>query len=138
MRVFAGSSFALAFGLFVLCGETCLHIEPLVSAPADLSSWPVHVWVAGLFLIYGAVRTRRESLTGGPWLAAGWAFNASLLFGAFVDLFTELLAGTPPPGDEWIPLPIFTILIGILLALSLCGLLGTARAAAEPGDSSDP
>jgi hypothetical protein len=78
-----------------------------------------------LFLIYGAVRTRRESLTGRPWLAAGWAFNASLLFGAFVDLLTELLAGTPPPGDEWIPLPIFTILIGILLALSLCGLLGT-------------
>jgi hypothetical protein len=132
MHLFARPAFALVFGLLLLCGETCLHIEPLISSPGDLSSWPIHVWVAGCFLIYGAVRTRRELLSGRPWLVAGWAFNASLLLGAFVDLSTELMAGQPPPEDEFIPLPIFTVLVGTLLALAVCGLIGTLARRDQP------
>ena len=132
MHVFASSAFALAFGLLVLCGETCLHIEPLISAPRDLSSWPLHVWAAGLLLIYAAARTRRESGRGRLWLIAAWGFNASLFLGAFIDLSTELLAGAPAPDDEWIPLPILTALVGILLVFSVCGLIGTLPAPPRP------
>jgi hypothetical protein len=106
MNLFAQPMFALAFELFILCGETCLHIEPRFSAPGDLSSWPIYVWVAGLFLVFGATKTRRDALAGRLWLIVAWAFNASLLFGAFLDLLGELLAGVPPPQDEWIPLPV--------------------------------
>jgi hypothetical protein len=124
MQLFASPTFAFAFAVLVLCGETCLHIEPLMSAPRDISSWPVHVWTAGLLLIYAAARMRRIPSSGRPWLIAAWAFNASLLLGALIELSSELLASTPPAQDESIPLPIFTVLIGILFVFSVCGLLG--------------
>src|SRR5262245_12814044 len=107
LQFFVTPAFALAFGLFLLCAETCLHVASMTAAPADLSSWPIHDWAAGVFLVYGAIRANRGWLTGHLWLVAAWAFTGSLLFGAFFELLGELFAAVPPPADDGIPLPVF-------------------------------
>jgi hypothetical protein len=127
VQFFVTPAFAFAFGLFLLCAETCLHFASVAAAPADLSSWPIYDWVAGFFLMYGAARASRDWLTGRMWLVAAWAFTGSLLFGAFFELLGELLTATPPPADEWVPLPLFVALVGVLLILSVGGLLAVLR-----------
>jgi hypothetical protein len=125
MTSFASPILAIGFGAFLLCAETCLHFESLVSLPGSWLSLPIHDWVAASFLIYGGVKSRRDWGTGRPYQIAAWAFSASLLCGAFFGHLEEWPASSAAEG--WISERAFVIIIGFLFAISLCGLLSTIR-----------
>jgi len=123
MTLFANPMLAIGFGAFLLCAETCRHFESLLSLPGSWLSLPIHDWVAGCFLLYGAVRSRREWSTGRLYQLAAWAFNASLLCGAFLGHLEDWSAGAQ--GDEWISEGALLVVIGLLFAISLCALVST-------------
>jgi len=78
MTLFASPMLAIAFGAFLLCAETCLHFESLLALPGSWLSLPIHDWIAGGFLVYGGVRSRREWNTGRiDQLARGLSMRAS-------------------------------------------------------------
>jgi hypothetical protein len=123
MSFFANPILAIGFGAFLLCAETCLHIESLLALPGSWLSLPIHDWVAGCFLLYGGVRSQREWSTGRLYQLAAWAFNASLLCGAFLGHLEDWSAGTLAEGS--IPERALVIIIGFLFAISLCALVST-------------
>jgi hypothetical protein len=123
MSFFARPIVALGFGAFLLCAETCLHFESVLSLPQSWLSLPIHDWAAGSFLVYGAVRSRRDWVSGRPVQAAAWAFNLSLLCAAFPEHLENLLAQSPDEG--WIPERVLVSIIGLLFVVSLCGLVST-------------
>ena len=125
MTSFASPILAIAFGAFLLCTETCLHFESIVSLPGSWLSLPIHDWGAASFLIYGGVRSRRDWATGRVYQAAAWAFSASLLCGAFFGHLEDWSAAGSVGG--WISERALVIIIGLLFAISLGGLLGTIR-----------
>lgn len=108
-----------------MCAETCLHFESLLSLPQSWLSLPIHDWVAGSFLIYAGVRSERDWRTGRLYLVAAWAFNASLMCGAFFAHLEEWSSHVPAEG--WISERAFLIIIGVLFAISLGGLVSTIR-----------
>ena len=107
--------FAVMFGAFMLCAETCDHFDAI--ARLAWLDMPIHDWTAaGLLISVGVVRRR-------GYQAVAWAFMLSLLFGAFFAHFSEWLAPTGP--DGWIPeRVVFPILVGLNI-LAACGLIGT-------------
>lgn len=123
MTLFASPILAIAFGAFLLCAETCLHFESLLALPGSWLSLPIHDWIAGSFLVYGGVRSRREWNTGRIYQLAAWAFNASLLCGAFLAHLEEWSAGAL--GEDWISERALVMIIGSLFAISLCALVST-------------
>jgi hypothetical protein len=125
MGFFARPVVAVGFGAFLLCSETCLHFEDVLSMPGRWSSWPIHDWAAALFLLYGGVRSRRDWARGRPIQAAAWAFMLSLMYSAFVDHLESWLSREPY--DGWIPERVLVCIIGILLAIALGGLVSTLR-----------
>jgi hypothetical protein len=60
MTLLARPVVAIGFGAFLLCAETCLHFESLLSLPQSWLSLPIHDWVAGSFLIYAGARSERD------------------------------------------------------------------------------
>jgi hypothetical protein len=135
MTFLASPILAIGFGAFLTCAETCLHFESLLALPGSWLSLPVHDWVAGSFLVYGGVRSQRDWGTGRLYQVAAWAFNASLLCGAFFghleDWSTEVKA------EGWISEQAFVIIIGFLLMISLCGLVSTIMLT-SPGRRGEP
>ena len=130
MTFFARPIVALGFGAFLLCGETCLHFDSLLSLPANVFSLPIHDWVAGVFLLYGAARSRRDWVSGRPYLVAAWAFNLSLLGGAFwghLEGWSSQL-----PEEHWISEPVLLTIIGVLSLLALCSLVSTLVLTSPP------
>jgi len=123
MSIFALPIVALGFGAFLLCAETCLHFESLLSLPKSWLSLPIHDWAAGLFLVYAGVRSRRDWVSGRPVQAAAWAFNLSLLYTAFVGHLESWSSHVPDEG--WIPERVLVSIIGVLFAVALCGLVST-------------
>ena len=125
MRVFALPLLAIVFGTFILCSETCLHVESIL----DLSQWmdwPIHDWIAGGFLVFSGVISRRDWSRGRPYQAAAWGFMSSLLLGAFVAHLGEW--SSQPQSHSWISKPAFIVILAILaalLAVSAGGLVGT-------------
>lgn len=121
MRLRSNGIFAIVIGAFMLCAETCLHFGDLVA----LRSWvdlPIQDWIAGAFLMYGGFRTRRDASTGLAYEAAGWAFMASLLTGAFVGHWEEWSTGATGE-QEWIPAGALLAIIAALLIASISGLV---------------
>ena len=127
MTVFARPMVAVVFAAFILCAETCLHAESILR-PAQWVDLPIHDWLAGAFLLYGAVKARRDWTVGRPYLASAWAFMASLLAAAFVGHWEEWALGSP--SGEWISNGAFVVIIGVLLAISACGTAASLRARA--------
>ena len=113
---FARPVFAIAFGGFILCAETCLHLEEILHSPAWLDL-PIYDWLAGLFLVLSGIAGRLR------YRIAAWSFMCSLLTGAFL----EHLAGwsAPPQADEWISGRAFISVLGVLIMLSMCGVAAT-------------
>ena len=128
MKPFAWPGLAIGFGAFFACAETCLHSESILSL--DWPSIPFHDWAVALFLIYGGVRSRADWFSGRPYLAVGWAFNASLLFMAFSGHLEEW--GTEAADDSWIPEGVLVSIIGIMLAIALGGVWSTLRLTSPP------
>ena len=104
----------------------CGNLPALRESSCAARSWlslPIHDWVAGCFLLYGAVRSRREWSTGRLYQVAAWAFNASLMCGAFLGHLEDWSAGAQ--GEEWISERALLVVIGLLFAISLCALVST-------------
>jgi hypothetical protein len=124
--MFASPRFALGFGIFLALAETARRWGNWPFLPFLLDDW-----IAGLFLIYGAVRSRRDWPTGRPFQAAGWAFTSGLMYGSF---FSHLEHWSQPPEAGWIPHGMLVAIIGVLFAMALSGLgstLLTSRGSAE-------
>ena len=119
MRAFAQPSVALVFGAFILCAETCLHLED-IRHPASWVDLPWHDWLAGAFLVVSGVMGRRL------YQAAAWGFMSSLLMAAVLGHWQDWTA--PPAPDEWISGRAFMTILGLLLAVSLCALAATLSA----------
>lgn len=133
MTFFARPMLAIGFGAFLICTETCRHFESLLALPGSWVSLPIHDWVAGTLLVYGGGRSRRDWGTGHAYQVAGWAFCASLLVEAFSGHLEDWLANVP--AEDGISERALVIIIGALLAVSLCGLVSTiARVPRYEGD----
>ena len=123
MIFFAKPILAMTFGAFLICAETCRHFDGILALPGNWASLPIHDWVAGAFLVYGGVRSRRDWSKGHVFQVAGWAFCASLFVGAFFTYLEDWSAAIP--SEDVISERAMLIVIGALLAVSLCGLVST-------------
>jgi hypothetical protein len=119
MSVFAKPIFALGFGVFLALAETARRWGNWPYLPFLLDDW-----VAGLFLVYGAVRSRRDWASGRPYQAAGWAYTSGMMYMSF---FGHLEHWSHPPEAGWVPHGALVGIIGLLFALALCGLGSTLR-----------
>jgi hypothetical protein len=125
--MFASPLFALGFGIFIALAETARRWGNWPFLPFLLDDW-----IAGIFLVYGAFRSRRSWAVGRPYQAAAWAFMCGLMYGSF---FTHLEHWSQPPEPGWIPHPILVIIIGALFAMALAGLASTLAKAPMTGPS---
>ena len=123
--------FAIAFGAFMLCAETCLHLGEMIEAQS-WTDFPIHDWAAGGFLIVAGVLARKNPRQGLSYQAAAWAFMASLLSGAFVGVWEEWVAGAPP--EFGISPGTFVAIVAALLIGSLWGLIATLANAQRPSE----
>jgi hypothetical protein len=96
MNAFARPALAVAFGAFILCAETCLHVEDL--AAAAWLDMPWHDWIAGGWLVVAGLRRQ----TSGPALSltAAWTFMLSLLIGAFFGHLAEWWKPSSPSSNS--------------------------------------
>ncbi len=117
----ASPLFALGFGIFLALAETCRRWENWPFLPFLLDDW-----IAGLLLVYGAVRARRDWATGRPYQVAGWAFTSGMMYMSF---FGHLEHWSQPPEGGWVPHGALVGIIGLLFALALSGLGSTLLAA---------
>jgi hypothetical protein len=136
MNFFARPFFACAFGAFLVCAETCRHIDSFRALPASWLSLPLHDWAAGFFLVYAGLRSQRDWVGGRPYQIAAWAFNASLLCGAVLAHLEDW--GAQVPEEDWIPERLLVGLIGVLFALSLGGLVSTLALTNPPRRRGEP
>ena len=130
MSIFASSRFALGFGIFIALAETVRRWGNWPFLPFFLDDW-----IAGVFLVYGDVRSRRSWTIGRPYQAAAWAFNCGLMYGSF---FTHLEHWSQPPEAGWIPHEALVVIIGVLYALALAGLAGTLLTAPRTAGGDAP
>ena len=133
MNFFARPTFALGFGLFLVCGDTCLHLEDWAGLPGHWASLPFLLddWPAGLFLVYSGVRSRRNWVSGRPYQAAAWGVNAQLLFGALLGNL-ETWSSSQAPAHDWISDREIVAIIAVMFALALCGLASTLVSTSRP------
>ena len=117
MKRLASPAFALGFGTFLALAETVRRWGNWPFLPFLLDDW-----IAGLFLVYGAVRSRRDWSTGRPFQAAGWAFTSGMLYMSF---FGHLEHWSKPPETGWVPHECLVLIIGALFALALLALGAT-------------
>ena len=115
--------FAIAFGVFLICAETCRHIEDALALPRDWLSLPFHDWIAGSLLVYAGVLSRRDWNGGRCFQAVAWGFMLSLLVGSFFAHLEEW--SSQPKTSGWISEGALMGILAALLVLALGGLIGT-------------
>jgi hypothetical protein len=122
MRAFAHPVLAIGFGAFILCAESCNHLDEIFHS----SHWyelPIYDWSAGVFLVGAGITSRRDAVIGRPWQGAAWAYMVSLLAGAFIAHWEAW--SLQPDMDGWISAGALVGIIGALLLIGVCGLLAT-------------
>lgn len=124
MSVVGRPVFAMAFGAFILCAETCNHLDSILR-PAHWYDLPIYDWSAGLFLLGAGAMARRDPANGRPYLAAAWGFMVSLLAGAFFSNWEEW--SREPQADEWLSPRVFAGILAGLLAAGVSALVSTVR-----------
>ena len=120
MSLFASPLLALGFGIFLALAETCRRWGNWPFLPFLLDDW-----IAGMLLVYGAVRARRDWATGRPFQIAGWAFTSGMLYMSF---FGHLENRADPQETGWVPHDALVAIVGCLFTLALFGLAGTLSA----------
>jgi len=120
MSFCARPMFAVGFGAFLVCGDTCLHLED---------------WPAGFFLLYGAIVSRRNWVSGRPYQAAAWGFNSHLLFASFLANLEDW-SSSHATEHGWISDRALVVIVGVMLALALGGLVSTLVSTNPPSDYS--
>ena len=130
---------AMAFGAFMLCAETCNHFEDLLVARSNLLALPWYDWASGVFLVYAAIQSRRDWVTGRSIQIAAWAFVLSLLSHA---LFRELEGWISHSPDAvgsggLVPIPEtpYVLIIGFLSVVAFGALVSTIRASRSKQDA---
>ena len=122
VKVPASPRLALGFGIFLALAETCRR----------WGNWPFlpflfDDWIAGMLLVYGAVRARRDWPTGRPFQVAGWAFTSGMLYMSF---FGHLEHRADPQEAGWVPHDALLGIVGFLFGLAVLGLVSTLRTTA--------
>ena len=115
--------FAIVFGAFILCAETCNHADE-IRHPAHWSDLPLYDWSAGVFLIAAGLMLHRKNLRGRLYQAAAWGSMVSLLSGAFLGHLAE---PPVPMSDEWLSATTYTVIIATLLVAATGALVATIR-----------
>lgn len=125
VTIFAKPVVAIVFGAFIFCAETCLHADTLLRAAEAPFELPFYDWIAGGFLVVAGALTHRGSTdVRRQYQAVAWAFMSSLLTGAFLSMLGEW--ATPPDQSEWgLSEGAFVAIVGALLAVAVCALIGT-------------
>jgi hypothetical protein len=126
MSAFANPLLALGFGIFLALAETCRRWGNWPFLPFLLDDW-----IAGMLLVYGAVRARRDWPTGRPFQIAGWAFTSGMLYMSF---FGHLEHRSDPRESGWVPHGALVGIVGCLFALALLGLAATLFARGRERD----
>ena len=121
MTGLASPFLALGFGIFLALAETCRRWGNWPFLPFLLDDW-----IAGLLLVYGAVRARRDWATGRPYQVAGWAFASGMLYMSFFGHLEELLSSAAAE-EGWVPHGALVGIIGFLFGLAILGLVSTLR-----------
>jgi hypothetical protein len=114
--------------LAILTGSTLAAFETLVNW-GQWQWWPWWVvdYVAAVLLVGGGIQTLRKALYGRRLLCAGWAFTLGM---AWMSLAGNLAAGEDPARDARVG-GFYVALIGLLIAVSLAGLLAAMFAREE-------
>jgi hypothetical protein len=123
LRFFGHPVFAMIFGAFILCAETCNHADEILF-PAHWYDLPLYDWSAGVLLIGAGVMLSRKDPRGRLYQAAAWGFMVSLLAGAF---FGHLAEPSVRTSDDWIPATTFTAVIATLAIGASVALVATIR-----------
>ena len=117
---FARPILALGFGTFLALAETCRRWGNWPFLPFLLDDW-----IAGMLLVYGAMRARRDWATGRPFQVAGWAFTSGMLYMSF---FGHMEHWSNPPESGWVPHGALVAIIGVLFGCAVLGLIATLGA----------
>jgi hypothetical protein len=128
MTAFCSPRLALGFGIFLALAETVRRWGNWPFLPFLLDDW-----IAGLFLVYGAVRSDRDWATGRIYQAAAWAFTAGMMYMSF---FGHLEHWSQPPEGGWVPHGALVAIIGSLFCIALAGLVSTL-ATSRPGTEAE-
>jgi hypothetical protein len=110
---------ALAAGVVLPMGETIRRWHQL-SDPRLLFAW-LDDWLIGAFLLYGAWRVGRDSVTGQASLAAAWGFALSIAIGSFL---TGVFGDPDPTGASR---GVVVAIKGVMLALAIVALVSVLR-----------
>ena len=126
MNLLASPQLALGFGIFLALAETCRRFGNWPFLPFLLDDW-----IAGLLLVYGAVRANRDWPSGRPFQAAGWGFTSGMLYMSF---FGHLEHWSDPQEAGWVPHGALVAIVGFLFTLAVAALVSTlsAKAAEAP------
>ena len=114
---------ALGFGAFFLCAATCTHFNELGSPSLAPD------WAAGLFMVGGAVVSRRNWSDGRTYQVAAWAFMVSLLSASFLGNLEEWFASESPGLTGLVSMSqgFYLVSVGLLLAFAIGGLVSSLR-----------
>jgi hypothetical protein len=123
----ASPRLALGYGIFLALAETCRRWGNWPFLPFLLDDW-----IAGLLLVYGALRARRDWPTGRPYQVAGWAFTSGMMYMSF---FGHLEHRADPQETGWVPHEALLGIIGLLFALAVAALASTLLMSSVPAAS---
>ena len=117
---------ALGFGAFFLCATTCAHFDEIRVTPLSLGP----DWVAGIFLVGGAIISSRDWSSGRTYQIAAWAFMVSLLFGSVLGNFQQWESYASNAGSSGLVAlseGSYLVIVSILFVVSLGGLVASLR-----------
>ena len=131
MNHFGRPAIAVAFGVFFLCAETCLHADSVLDFASRPLELPIYDWTAGGFLLVAGIWSRRDRTTARrQYLAVAWAFMLSLLVGASFEMLGEW--GGPADETAWLPDGLFLAIVLTMAAIAACGLVATLKTSTPP------
>jgi hypothetical protein len=112
---------AIIAGVFLPVLETWRRWDQLGDirmAPAWLDDW-----IIGVFLLYGAWRTRNNDRSGRAVLAAAWGFACGMAYSSFF-MQVARLGEADPSGISSVNVVVFK---GVMMALAVAALVVTLR-----------
>ncbi len=111
---------AIAGGMALPLVETARRWRQL----GDPSMWPFWLddWVIGLFLLYGAWRTRAGAAGGRAVLAAAWGFACGLGYASFFSDLAEASADPSGFSDN-----VVEAAKGVMLLIGIAALVASLR-----------
>jgi len=114
---------AIAAGVILPLAETARRWDQL----GQLSIWPFWLddFAIGVFLLYGAWKTRTADSRGVPALAAAWGFACAMAYTSFFGQLAEL----SQPDPSGLQSSLVVAIKGVMLAAAIVVLIVTLRSA---------